>query len=64
MEKIRECFSERTIREIERTKKRMHDMGDKNRNQYLNLTKSFLGLDGEEDSLSESGSDDYGENGI
>ncbi len=49
LEKIRDSFSERTVREIDRTRKRMHDMSDKNRSRYLNLTKQYLGLENEED---------------
>ena len=60
LNRIREQFSERTLREIQRTRKRMHDMADKNRGRYLNLTKQYLGLDKEDiDSGDESGDEAF-----
>ena len=60
LNRIREQFSERTLREIQRTRKRMHDMADKNRGRYLDLTKQYLGLDKEDiDSGDESGDEAF-----
>ena len=48
LDRIRESFSETTLRLIERTKRRMYK-NDRNRQKYMNLTRRHLGIAGDSD---------------